>query len=133
MAIDVNEALAKITARANPQHSLSQVLASMPMAKKPEIKVAKAPQLKAPTDPADPKPSRNTGTRLALREVDTGEFASVAEAIEHPEKVVTDYIDLPKSRKSSPAKKQAVKKATKKAVAKKVAAKKNAKKVKAKR
>lgn len=114
-----------------------------PTKRVPTPKTADTPT-KAPLDPvvvrrADPvvvqqvEAHDNEGdSRLALRNTDTGEFASKADARREPEKIVTDFVE---NRKAAPEKKAPAKKAVaKKAPAKKAAAKKTvAKKAPAKK
>ena len=114
-----------------------------PTKRVPTPKTADTPT-KAPLDPvvvrrADPvvvqqvEAHDNEGdSRLVLRNKDSGEFASKADARREPEKIVTDFVD---NRKAEPAKKAVAKKApakkaaAKKTVAKKAPAKKATKKV----
>lgn len=126
----------------------ADALRGLPKAKgavrrEPTPKTAATPT-KAPTDPVVVRRDEPTviqqveahdnegDSRLALRNADTGEFASKADARREPESIVTDFVE---NRKAEPVKKAVSKAPTRKAaaakksVAKKAPAKKATKKV----
>lgn len=137
---DVNKVLAKIGAgKPAVNQTLQEVLKTMPMAKKTDSKKpTPAAKMKEPSDPCTPIVKRavpravkqvaehkdsNKTTRLALREIDSGEFVSAKQAKRDPENVATDFVSLPPSLR---AKKAVKKKASTKKAAPKKAVKKTA-------
>lgn len=150
----VDKALAALAQRTQPTltpgQTAAEALSGLPLVKKRKRSEPRPPVMREPTDPSAhlctppweaPSPEDtsiarkvlehdNTGAaRLTLRDLDTGEFASVEQARRHPEEVTTDFVENRTPAKKTPSKRAVKKTSTKKATSKKVAKKVPAKKI----